>query len=162
MLSLFPYLNFQFINRLLSTYPVRRRRQLHIGKGARLGKFGLIVLDNDDSLIQIGANTTIGDRFAIVSDKPVRIGSNCLFSWNVSVVSHVHPDPPGKIFLNDYSRSKEILIGDNVLVGCNVVFLTGSGIGNNSVVGANAVVTKMFPDNCVIAGNPANILRMIS
>lgn len=53
---------------------------------------------------------------------------------------------------------KGIKIGNNCWIGAGVVFLDGAELGDGCVVGANAVVTKKFPDNVVIAGIPARIL----
>ncbi|MBA2585639.1 MAG: maltose acetyltransferase, partial [Chthoniobacterales bacterium] len=51
------------------------------------------------------------------------------------------------------------IIGDNVWIGMNAVILKGVAIGENSVVAAGAVVTKSVPENCVVAGNPAKIVK---
>lgn len=53
------------------------------------------------------------------------------------------------------------VLGDNVSLGANVTIVGNVHIGNNVVVGAGAVVVKDVPDNCVVAGNPARILRKI-
>ena len=50
-------------------------------------------------------------------------------------------------------------IGDNVTLGANVVIIGDITVGNNVVVGAGSVVVKSVPDNCVVAGNPARIIR---
>lgn len=52
------------------------------------------------------------------------------------------------------------IIGDNVSLGANVTIIGDITIGNNVVVGAGSVVVKSVPDNCVIAGNPAKIIRI--
>ena len=57
--------------------------------------------------------------------------------------------------------SKSVLIGDNVFIGQNVTILKGVKIGDNVVIGNGAVVTKSFPDNVIIAGNPAKIIKKI-
>ena len=49
-------------------------------------------------------------------------------------------------------------IGDNVFIGVNSTILMGAHIGNNSIVGAGAVVSGTFPDGVVIAGNPAKVI----
>lgn len=51
------------------------------------------------------------------------------------------------------------VIGDNVSLGANVTIIGDITIGNNVVVGAGSVVVKSVPDNCVIAGNPAMIIK---
>ena len=50
-------------------------------------------------------------------------------------------------------------IGDNVKVGCNSVIIGNINIGNNTIIGAGAVVTKTIPNNCVVIGNPARIIK---
>lgn len=53
------------------------------------------------------------------------------------------------------------VIGDQVTVGANVIIIGKITIGNNVVVGAGAVVVKDVPDNCVIAGNPAKVIKSL-
>ncbi len=53
-------------------------------------------------------------------------------------------------------------IGDNVELGANVTIIGNIHIGNNVTVGAGAVVVKDIPDNCIIAGNPAKIIKIKS
>lgn len=52
-------------------------------------------------------------------------------------------------------------IGDNVTFGANVVVIGNIKIGNNVIVGAGAVVTKDVPDNSIVAGNPAKVIRRL-
>lgn len=66
--------------------------------------------------------------------------------------------PPGDRSL--YSKGP-VIIGDNVWVGAGSCILPNVTIGNNCIIGANSVVTKSFPDNCVIAGNPAKIIKQL-
>lgn len=58
-------------------------------------------------------------------------------------------------------NSKGITIGNNVWVGAKVTFLDGAFLGNNCVVAAGAVVKGVFPDNVIIGGVPAKILKPI-
>lgn len=53
------------------------------------------------------------------------------------------------------------VIGDNVSLGANVTIIGGVHVGNNVKVGAGSVVVKDVPDNCVVAGNPAKIIRYL-
>lgn len=54
------------------------------------------------------------------------------------------------------------IIGNNVTLGCNVCIIGAVHIGNNVTIGAGSVVVKDIPDNCIVAGNPAHIIRYIN
>lgn len=60
---------------------------------------------------------------------------------------------------NDEDKTNRPIIGDNVWVAVNAVVFGGIQIGNNVTIGAGSFVTKDFPDNCVVIGNPARIIR---
>ena len=52
-------------------------------------------------------------------------------------------------------------IGDNVSIGANVTIIGDIKIGNNVIIGAGSVVVKDVPDNCIVAGNPARVIRTL-
>lgn len=56
-------------------------------------------------------------------------------------------------------RKAPIVIGENTFVGMNCIILKGTTIGKNCIIGAGSVVHGSYPDNCVIAGNPAKIIK---
>lgn len=56
-------------------------------------------------------------------------------------------------------NGKRPIIGDNVSIGCHACIIGGIHIGNNVTVGTGAVVVKDVPDNAIVAGNPANIIK---
>ena len=60
---------------------------------------------------------------------------------------------------DDYEYALPIHVGDSVWFGGNVTVVPGVTIGSNVVVGAGSVVTKDIPDNVVVAGNPARVIR---
>ena len=53
------------------------------------------------------------------------------------------------------------VIGDNVSIGANATIIGNINIGNNVVIGAGSVVVKDVPDNCIVAGNPAHVIRYV-
>ena len=59
------------------------------------------------------------------------------------------------------SKAEPIVIGDDVWIRGNVTICPGVKIGNRAVVAAGAVVTKDVPENCLVGGNPARIIKMI-
>ena len=61
----------------------------------------------------------------------------------------------------DWGVSKPIVIEDDVFIGVNCIILKGVTIGARSIVAAGTVVTKSFPADCIIGGNPAKIIRRI-
>lgn len=78
----------------------------------------------------------------------------------------VNADSIGKNFtvrnnvtIGNNASSKRPTIGDNVSVNANAVVIGKITLGDNVIVGAGAVVTKNVPDNCIVVGNPAYILR---
>ena len=108
--------------------------------------------------ISIGDNSGIGDyahfsgRVAIGSN--VMIGPYCTFL----AIDHKYEDTEEQI-KNQGSYEEKIEIGDNVWIGAHVIILKGVIIGNGSVIGAGSVVTHDVPPNCVVAGNPAKIIK---
>jgi acetyltransferase-like isoleucine patch superfamily enzyme len=117
--------------------------------------------------IKIGNNVSIQKDCHIGAIHKIIIGNNVLLASKVYISDHSHGEinadaiklPPAKRRL--YSKGP-VIIEDNVWLGEGVVVLPGVTIGENSIIGANAVVTKSIPRNCVAGGNPAKIIREIS
>lgn len=114
--------------------------------------------------VQIGNHVIINFNCHIACINSIVIGDNSLISSNVLISDHSHgnTDPSGKIRRSEPLISKgPIIIGKNVWIGEKASILSGVSIGDNSIIGANSVVTKNVPKNCVVAGNPAIIIREI-
>jgi maltose O-acetyltransferase len=87
------------------------------------------------------------------------IGNNVTIAKNSMIFTH-----NGAInLLTKFGISKEkclpVVINDDVFIGAGSIILPGVTIGKGSIVGAGSVVTKSVPDNCIVAGNPAEILK---
>ena len=92
---------------------------------------------------------------SIVSNHSVNIGNNVLIGANCQI-----GDRDGHS--NRYkSSSKPITIEDDVWLGMNVTVLKGVTIGEHSIIGANSVVTKDIPANCIAAGNPCKVIKLL-
>lgn len=64
----------------------------------------------------------------------------------------------GRVYGGFVGGSLPVKIGDNVFIGENAMILMGTTIGDNCIIGAHAVVKGIFPNNVVIAGNPAKVV----
>ena len=84
------------------------------------------------------------------------IGNGVLIGHNVSILTLNHDERP-EFRQNIYP--KPIKIGENVWIGSNATILQGVTIGDGAIIGANAVVTKDIPQNSIVAGIPAKIIR---
>ena len=111
-------------------------------------------------------NVSIGDRTfvnvdAIVLDvAPVTIGAACQIATRVQLLTATHPIDPGPRRAG-WEYAEPIAIADNVWLGGGVIVCPGVTIGQDTVVGAGAVVTRDLPAGVVAAGVPARVLREI-
>ena len=114
----------------------------------------------------IGDDVTMMSNCQISCMRKVYIGNGCLFGDNVFVSDNLHGSnnfeeleiPP---LLRKLSSKGPVIIGDNVWIGRNVCVLPGVKIGRGAVVGSNSVVTHDIPDNSVVAGVPAKIIKIV-
>ncbi len=112
----------------------------------------------------------------VMAEERIEIGKHVLISWNVGIAdSDFHPIAAAQRhqdtmalapFYKDRPPRPKITaapvkICDNAWIGMNAVILKGVTIGENSIVGAGAVVTKSVPANVVVAGNPAVIVKQL-
>ena len=114
--------------------------------------------------IEIGDDTGISGASICAASK-IQIGKQCLFGANVIVVDNdFHAIEPKNRRSNTNSvdiSASPVTIADNVFIGSGSIILKGISIGKNSVIGAGSVVTKDVPENVIVAGNPARILRKL-
>lgn len=86
----------------------------------------------------------------------LEIGEGTLWAFNLCIITGNH----GLIDRSDYTY-KSVKLGKNCWIGNAVTILPGVELGDNVTVGANAVVTKSFPSNVVIGGNPARVIKEV-
>jgi len=115
-----------------------------------------------DSKISIGKDCQICNRFTAISEgEGIEIGDNVLVGTAVTVMdSDFHDIEPSRR-LTGTPKTGKVAIADNVWIGDRVTILKGTSIGKNSVVAAGAVVSGAFPENVVIGGVPAKVIREI-
>jgi maltose O-acetyltransferase len=110
--------------------------------------------------IHIGARTFINYGAIFLDVARITIGEDVQVGPNVQFLTATHPVEAAARRAK-WESAKPITIGDNVWLGGGVIILAGVSIGENTVVGAGAVVTKDLPANVVAVGNPARVIRPI-
>jgi acetyltransferase-like isoleucine patch superfamily enzyme len=144
-----------------------RRLELEIGRRGRL-RFGRFVWIGDGSkirchegVVEIGQKTVMGQECTISAYQRVRIGEQCVIADRAMFIDFDHGvvEVERPIRLQGIYK-RDVEVGSNVWIGYGACILRGVRVGDNSIVGTNAVVTKDVPANAVVAGIPARIIRM--
>lgn len=133
------------------------REKVSIGPGC--------VISTSKEDLRIGKRTTFHSD-CLISGK-ITIGHDCLFANNVTVLTGTHhiygsgtirENDAEKQSRNDYSLIQSVQIGSDCWLGANSVVLPGVIIAKGTVVGANTVVTKNFPEYSILGGVPAKVI----
>lgn len=116
-----------------------------------------------DKGVSVGENTVFINprKTEIDLTRPwmVKIGKNCMLTAGVTVLTHDYGLRVIKGAFGDVmGRVGSVEIGDNVYIGMYTTIVAGTKIGNNVIIGANSLVSKNIPDNCVAAGIPARVI----
>ena len=116
---------------------------------------------------KVGVN--VGERCNFVSPPPnwgsepwlITIGNHVELSGNVTFITHDGATWVIRDQYKDVLRYGKIIIHDNCFIGSGTTIMLGVEIGENSIIGANSVVTKSIPKNSVYAGNPARFISSL-
>lgn len=134
--------------------------KLIIGENCQIAS-GCLWIEDYDCKLLIGKGTTIGEANIGVSEpkSSVVIGEDCMLSHSVDIRcgdSHSILDIASSQRIN---YAQDVHIGNHVWIAKSVQILKGVYIGNNSIVAAGSIVTKDVPENCLVAGVPAQVKR---
>ena len=111
--------------------------------------------------VSIGSGCGISGS-TIYAMRSIEIGNDVLIGGNCKIIDNdFHPLPASQRINHNVEDIKKcpINIGDGCFIGANSIILKGTTLGKNCVVGAGSVVSGVFPDNVIIAGNPAKIIK---
>lgn len=108
--------------------------------------------------ITIGKNVFFNTGCSFQDRGGIMVGDGTMIGMNVTIATLNHGLP---LETRNTTFSSPVVIGNNVWIGSNATILPGVTIGDNSVVAAGAVVTKEVPENTVVAGVPAKVIKDI-
>jgi len=142
---------------------VRWGKNFTTGVGVRIDAFPF----ENRTTINIGNNVQLNDYVHIGAIVCVDIGDDVLIASRVFISDHNHgrfdgSDPSDAPMVPPSLRplnGKPVRIGNRVWIGENVCVMPGVSIGEGAVVGAGAVVTKDVPENSIVVGNPAKVVK---
>ena len=124
---------------------------------------GCIISEDDyitgSANIFIGDKSFLGKKVRINVSRDVNIGNDVGIGENSVIWTHGYFPPADEGYPITYAP---VFIKDKVWVSTNIIILPGVTIGENVIVGAGSVVTKSIPENVVVAGNPAKVIKKVS
>lgn len=145
--------------------------KVEVNRNTTLGYRGAIRMGNgcvmlqareENSSIKIGTNCAFSNNVSIIAVQSVEIGDDCLIGDLVTIMdSDFHGVAPDKRRSGPI-KSAPVKLENNVWLGSRALILRGVTIGSNSIVAPGAVVTSSIPANCVAGGVPATVIKSIA
>lgn len=159
--------------------------KLHIGNNCKLQKGCRLYIGNNSTLIinsncsigvnanisiynnssvSIGSYTSTGIDLLLSAEDCtcIEIGSDCMFSDNVKLRSsdgHGIYDINNKTNTSTLKNVRKIVLGNHVWIGMSAILLYNTKVGNGSIIGAGTLTKSSYPNNCVVAGIPAKVIK---
>lgn len=140
-------------------FEIGKRGTVHLGRWSWIGHGSKIRCHEGE--IHIGAKSVLGQECTVSAFQHVSVGRECILADRVMLIDFDH----GVVEVERPVREqgiykRDVRVGHNVWVGYGACFLRGVTVGDNAVVGTYAVVTGDVPDNAVVGGVPARLLRL--
>jgi acetyltransferase-like isoleucine patch superfamily enzyme len=184
-ISLFSFLKYlwfdfgRFVHKKLRYYELKANRYVDIGDNIQIRAMGNLTVGKEVKIrdgvflhcgesqenarygkIDIGDFAYIGPNCVLFGQGEIEIGKNCLIAPGTVITSQQHTFIRRDIPMREQpSERAKIVIEDDVWIGSNSVILPGIRIGQGSVIGAGAVVTKDVPSYSVAIGVPARVIK---
>jgi acetyltransferase-like isoleucine patch superfamily enzyme len=138
---------------------IGRHAVLRVGRWAWIGHGSKIRVHEGE--VSIGAKTVIGQDCTISAFQHVSVGRECILADRVMLIDFDHGvvEVERPIRLQGIYK-RDVRVGHNVWMGYGACVLRGVTVGDNCVIGTSAVLTSPAPENAVLAGVPARVIRM--
>lgn len=133
--------------------------QLSFGRGCVINSYAYFQLTKPNPKVIIGDYVVIGRHNMITAKELIKIGDYCRIGAYVQIIDHGHGMEAGKLIMEQEALVEPVIIDKDVWIGAGAKILKGVHIGAHAVIGANAVVTKDVPQNAVVGGVPATIIK---
>ena len=158
-------------------FDIRGKKYIKYGKNFTTGvgcrieayNFNNRISDRKNPQLIIGNNVQINDYVHLSCAESVIIEDNVLIAskvyvsdlnhGNYSSLKNLEHSCPDEIVKDRKIFTKPVKICQNTWLGENVAVLSGVTIGKNSIIGANSVISKNIPENCIAVGNPAKVIK---
>lgn len=148
-------------------FTLQSQARLTMEKDVMCDKLQIALSYGCECVVSTGTSFADNCKICPVGMQNIYIGKDCMFSSKV--VCQIG-DGHGIFDVNSGSRVNwlpsaknkgklDIVLEDHVWVGYQVMILAGTHIGSSSIIGARSLVNKSFPNNCIIAGNPASVVK---
>lgn len=146
------------------------RKAIQIGDNSEIMSHGLLMAvtkyadKSYDPLISIGDGVYIGRYAYLTAAQEITISDNCVLSEHVYItdLNHGYDPAKGPIMSQDIECKGPVRIGSNCFLGYRTVIMPGVTLGPWCIVGANSVVTRSFSPYSMIAGAPAQLVKVYS
>ncbi len=119
-----------------------------------------ILMDKEGAECKIGKNSRINGTYIHAQCK-IEIGENTLIASGTNILDTNGHETLSLNRTIGRDKAAPIFIGNNVWIGLNATILKGTTIGDNSIVTAGSVVKGKYPDNALIQGNPAVVVKIL-
>lgn len=150
----------------INNLPIENKEEIVALEKELFGKTGESIYINPPLYVDYGRHVEIGNNFYANMDcifldvNKITIGDNVMMGPRVSLYTAGHPTD-AEIRIKELEFGLPIVIKDNVWIGGNSTILPGVTVGKNAIVAAGSIVTKDVPNDTIVGGNPAKVIREI-